>query len=240
MRKHGGTPSWRDKQVTLAAISPPGVARGRFVGGQQSGLAGSKPPPLFTREASSCSSQGRRQGEPWGASPRPSAPTYLPWAFLVSTWSRPPYHPLRQGTLTPGCLQEASAATSKFRLPPVGGCFRVPLAPAPSLSGRAGLFWTLPSLSHRTPVFVCALNVVTFDLHLAVPFFFVFSDAKQRLLRPIPSQKCFRTTLMSLVPLCLAIAIPARILTRQEGAPSPPCTKPTRPMGPERGHTERN
>ena len=78
MRKHGGTPSRRDKHVTLAAISPPGVARGHFVGGQQSGLAGSKPPPLFTREASSCSSQGRRQGEPWGASPRPSAPTYLP------------------------------------------------------------------------------------------------------------------------------------------------------------------
>ena len=78
MHKHGGTPSRRDKHVTLAAISPPGVARGRFVGGQQSGLAGSKPPPLFTREASSCSSQGPRQGEPWGASPRPSAPTYLP------------------------------------------------------------------------------------------------------------------------------------------------------------------
>ena len=78
MRKHGGTPSRRDKQVTLAAISPPGVARGRFVGGQQSGLAGCKPPPLFTRGASSCSSQGRRQGEPWDASPRPSAPTYLP------------------------------------------------------------------------------------------------------------------------------------------------------------------
>ena len=78
MRKHGGTPSRRDKHVTLAAISPPGVARGGFVGGQQSGLAGSKPPPLFTRGASSCSSEGRRQGEPWGASPRPSAPTYLP------------------------------------------------------------------------------------------------------------------------------------------------------------------
>ena len=78
MRKHGGPPSRRDKHVTLAAISPPGVARGRFVGGQQSGLAGCKPPPLFTRGASSCSSQGRRQGEPWGASPRPShLPTYL-------------------------------------------------------------------------------------------------------------------------------------------------------------------
>ena len=81
MRKHGGPPSRRDKHVTLAAISPPGVARGRFVGGQQSGLAGCKPPPLFTRGASSCSSQGRRQGEPWGASPRPSAPTYLPTLF---------------------------------------------------------------------------------------------------------------------------------------------------------------
>ena len=78
MRKHGGPPSRQDKHVTLAAISPPGVARGCFVGGQQSGLAGCKPPPLFTRRASSCSSQGRRQGEPWGASPRPSAPTYLP------------------------------------------------------------------------------------------------------------------------------------------------------------------
>ena len=78
MRRHGGTPSRRDKQVTPAAISPPGDARGCFVGGQQSGLAGRKPPPLFTRGASSCSSQGRRQGEPRGASPRPSAPTYLP------------------------------------------------------------------------------------------------------------------------------------------------------------------
>ena len=78
MRKHGGTPSRRDKHVTPAAISLPGVARGRFVGGQQSGLAGCNPPPLFTRGASSCSSQGRRQGEPRGASPRPSAPTYLP------------------------------------------------------------------------------------------------------------------------------------------------------------------
>ena len=40
MRKYGGTPSRRDKHVTPAAISPPGVARGRFVGGQQSGVAG--------------------------------------------------------------------------------------------------------------------------------------------------------------------------------------------------------
>ena len=92
MRKHGGPPSRRDKHVTLAAISPPSVARGRFVGGQQSGLAGCKPPPLFTRGASSCSSQGRRQGEPWGASPRPSAPTYptlLSRIFFISPSERP-------------------------------------------------------------------------------------------------------------------------------------------------------
>ena len=88
MRKHGGTPSRRDKHVTLAAISPPGVARGRFVGGQQSGLAGCKLPPLFTRGASSCSAQGRRQGEPWGASPQPSAPTYLPTVYLASVGQR--------------------------------------------------------------------------------------------------------------------------------------------------------
>ena len=78
MRKHRGTPSRRDKHVTLAAHSPPGVARGRFVGGHQSGLAGCKSPPRFKRGASSCSSQRQRQREPWGASPRPSAPTYLP------------------------------------------------------------------------------------------------------------------------------------------------------------------
>ena len=78
MRKHGGTPSRRDKHTTLEAISPPGVARGRFVGGHQSGLAGCKPPPLFMRRGSSCSSQRQGQREPWGASPRPSAPIYLP------------------------------------------------------------------------------------------------------------------------------------------------------------------
>ena len=78
MRGHRGIPPRHDKHVTLAAISTPGVARGRFVGGHQSGVAGSKSPPLFTRGASSCPSQKRRQGEPWGASPRPSAPTYLP------------------------------------------------------------------------------------------------------------------------------------------------------------------
>ena len=50
MRKHRGTPSQRDKFVTLAAISPPSSARGCFVGGRQSGLAGCKPPtPLHAR-----------------------------------------------------------------------------------------------------------------------------------------------------------------------------------------------
>ena len=85
MRKHWGTASRRDKHVSPAAISPPGVAWGRFVGGQQSGLAGCKPPPLFTRGASSCSSQWRRQGLPRGAFPRPSAPTYLP-VTVVFVW----------------------------------------------------------------------------------------------------------------------------------------------------------
>ena len=62
MRKHGSTPCRRDKHVTLAAISPPDVARGRFVGGQQSGLAGCKPPPLFTHGASSCCDRGDARG----------------------------------------------------------------------------------------------------------------------------------------------------------------------------------
>ena len=78
MRRHGGTPSWRDKRAALAAISPPGVAQGRFVGAHQSGLAGCKLPPLFKRGTCSCSSQRQRQREPWGASPPSSAPTYLP------------------------------------------------------------------------------------------------------------------------------------------------------------------
>ena len=78
MCKHGGTPFRRDKYVTLAAVSPPGLAWNGFVGGHQSGLAGRKSPPLFKRGASSCSSQPQRQREPWGASPRPSAPIYLP------------------------------------------------------------------------------------------------------------------------------------------------------------------
>ena len=87
MRKHGGTPSRRDKHVTLAAISPPGVARGRFVGGQQSGLGGGKPPLLFTRGASSCSSQGRRQGEPLGRLSTTEC-TYLPTCFSSAVGTR--------------------------------------------------------------------------------------------------------------------------------------------------------
>ena len=83
MRKHGGAPSRRDKYVTLAAISAPVVARGRFVGAHQSGVAVCKSPPLFKRVASSCSSQRQRQQEPWGASPRASAPTYLPTCAAV-------------------------------------------------------------------------------------------------------------------------------------------------------------
>ena len=54
MRKHGCTPSSCDKHVTLAVISSPSDARGWFVGGHQSGLAGCKSPPLFKRKASSC------------------------------------------------------------------------------------------------------------------------------------------------------------------------------------------
>ena len=115
MRKHGGTPSRRDKHVTLAAISPHGVARGRFVGGQQSGLAGSKPPPLFTRGASSCSSQGRRQGEPWGASPRPSAPTYLPTSTCCN-WAVGP----------PGPLVRALHTAAKTSSPQTGPAITIP------------------------------------------------------------------------------------------------------------------
>ena len=79
MRKHGGTLSSRDKHVTLAAISPPGVARGRFVGGQQTGLAGCKSPLLFKCGASSCSSHANASGN-HGAPLHDGVhlPTYLP------------------------------------------------------------------------------------------------------------------------------------------------------------------
>ena len=79
MRKHGGTPSRRDKHVTPAAISPPGVAQGRFVGGQQSGLAGCKPPPLFTHGPLPVRQRGDARGNQ-GAPlhDRVHLPTYLP------------------------------------------------------------------------------------------------------------------------------------------------------------------
>ena len=78
----GAQPSRRDKPVTLAAISPPGVARGRFVWGQQSGLAGSKPPPLFTRGA-----RGDARGK-HGAPlhDRVHLPTYLPIYIYIYTY----------------------------------------------------------------------------------------------------------------------------------------------------------
>ena len=78
MRKHGSTPCRQDKYVTLAVISPPGVARGRFVGGDKSGLVVCKLPPLFKRGASDCSSQRQRQ-HTHGAPPHNEVhlPTYL-------------------------------------------------------------------------------------------------------------------------------------------------------------------
>ena len=89
MRKHRGTPSQPDTFVTLAAISPPSIARGRVVGGEQSGLARCKPSSLFKRGASSCTSQGRHQGEPWGTSPQLTAPTYQPTFVLRGSDCRP-------------------------------------------------------------------------------------------------------------------------------------------------------
>ena len=81
MREHGGTPSQRDGHVTLVAISPPAVARGRFVERHQSGIGGCKPPPLFKRGASSCSSQRQRQQETIGRLSTTECthlPTYVP------------------------------------------------------------------------------------------------------------------------------------------------------------------
>ena len=78
MRKHGDTPSPHDKCGMLAPISPPSAARGCFLGGHQSGLAGCRQPPFFKHGACSCLSQRQHQREAWGASPRLSAPTYIP------------------------------------------------------------------------------------------------------------------------------------------------------------------
>ena len=54
MRKRRGTSFRRRTLLTLPAISPPHVIRGRFVGSHPSDLAGCKPPPLFMRGVSSC------------------------------------------------------------------------------------------------------------------------------------------------------------------------------------------
>ena len=86
MHKHGGTSLWRDKHATLAAKSPPGVARGCFVGGHQSGLVGCKPPLLFMQGASSCSSQKQRQGDHGAPShDLVHLPTYLPPNYVSHT-----------------------------------------------------------------------------------------------------------------------------------------------------------
>ena len=77
MRKHGGTPFRRDTFVTMAAIGPSGVARGRFVQGRQSGRAGGKPPSLFMCGASSCTVTGATPRGTMGCSSGPER-TYLP------------------------------------------------------------------------------------------------------------------------------------------------------------------
>ena len=83
MRKHRGTPFWRDRHVTLAAISRPGVAQGRFVGSHQSGPAGCKPPPLFNRQPLPVRHSGNASGN-HGAPlhDRVHLPTYLPRAGI--------------------------------------------------------------------------------------------------------------------------------------------------------------
>ena len=77
----GGPPSRHDKQSRWRPSAPPVVPRAALLGATSQDLARCKSPPLFKRGTSSCTSQGQRQGEPWGASPRPSAPTYLPRSF---------------------------------------------------------------------------------------------------------------------------------------------------------------
>ena len=83
MRKHGGTPSQRGTFLTLAAISPPGVIQGRFVGGHQSGLARCKPPPLFKRRASSYPVTAAMPGGTKGR-----LPTYLCKIEICIMWSQ--------------------------------------------------------------------------------------------------------------------------------------------------------
>ena len=175
MRKHGGTSSRRDKHVMLTAISPPGVDQGHFVEGQQSGQAGCKPPPLFMRGASCCLSQGPHQGEPRGASPRPSAPTYLPYLCVSLSVRSACSLPILAGV----CSVCVCVFGLGFRLrPPTPGwgvgvcvclCARSAYTP-PLLAGVCGVgvgawarFWAAPRHSRLgcwgVCVFVCALRL---------------------------------------------------------------------------------
>ena len=101
MRKHGGTPARRDKHVTLAAISPLGVARGRFIGGQQSGLAGCKTPPLFVTGATPEGTMGRLS-----TTECTYLPTYLPTRVGMA----------RARRVVP--VQGAGRAVPRIRAPP--------------------------------------------------------------------------------------------------------------------------
>ena len=84
MCKHGGTPSRHGTFPMLAVTSPPGAARGRFVGGQKSGLVGCKLPPLFKFGAFSCSITGATPGRTTGRIST-NETTYLP-AYLFLNW----------------------------------------------------------------------------------------------------------------------------------------------------------
>ena len=185
MRKHGGTPSRRDKCVTPAAISPPGAAQGRFLEGHRRGLAGCKPHPLFKRRASSCLSQRQRNQKPSGASPRPSAPTYLPTCVClcapspctprmlaglcgagvctsVQVSSAPPF---LAGVLGCVCLRARSACTPQIPAGLLGACVGVQILaftpPNPAaVSGCVCLFacspFTPPVLNEVRGFGVCA------------------------------------------------------------------------------------
>ena len=90
MCEHGSAPSRREQYVTLAAISPPGVARGRFVAGYKSGLAGwvsrlpsSSAEPLPVRHSGKASGN---HGAP--LHDRVHLPTYLPHFVEQANWGR--------------------------------------------------------------------------------------------------------------------------------------------------------
>ena len=138
MRKHGGTPSQQEEHVTLAAISPPGVARGRFVGGHQSGLAGSKPPPRSTRGPLPVCHRGNARGN-HGAPlhDRVRLPTYsfsdrpvrgelgmccalirhlciFGPMYAVKTWIPPPFYaPYGTDLLPPSCCNSSTVTQCK-------------------------------------------------------------------------------------------------------------------------------